>query len=94
MGKEIERKFLIDLARWQRFEKPVGIPLRRGYLLTDPNKTIRVRIAGLKGFLTIKGAAQGLHGWNTNTRYRLGRPRNYWIALLKLSYQNTVHIFV
>ncbi len=59
MGKEIERKFLIDLARWQRFEKPVGIPLRQGYLLTDPNKTIRVRIAGLKGFLTIKGATAG-----------------------------------
>lgn len=59
MGKEIERKFLVDIARWQQFEKPVGQPLRQGYLLTDPDKTIRVRIAGPKGFLTIKGATAG-----------------------------------
>ena len=59
MAKEIERKFLIDIALWQRIEKPLGQPLRQGYLVTDPHKTIRVRIAGPKAFLTIKGITIG-----------------------------------
>ncbi|MGS0747169.1 CYTH domain-containing protein [Halpernia sp. GG3] len=36
-----------------------GIIYRQGYLLTDPNKTIRVRQTFDKGFLTIKGTSVG-----------------------------------
>lgn len=59
MGKEIERKYLIDAKKWQAAEKPVGELYKQGYLLTDPNKTIRVRLTGTKGFLTIKGITIG-----------------------------------
>jgi CYTH domain-containing protein len=59
MGKEIERKYLIDLEKWEKVEKPVGELYRQGYLLTDPDKTIRVRLAGANGFLTIKGRSAG-----------------------------------
>ncbi|WP_295122972.1 CYTH domain-containing protein [uncultured Chitinophaga sp.] len=59
MGKEIERKYLIDLARWQTVQKPAGQLFRQGYLVTDPNKTIRVRLTDTKGFLTIKGTTTG-----------------------------------
>jgi adenylate cyclase len=59
MGKEIERKYLIDLKKWQKLEKPPGRYYRQGYLLTDPQKTIRVRFTGSKGFLTIKGISVG-----------------------------------
>ena len=59
MGKEIERKFLIDHQRWVNLSKPEGKLFRQGYLLTDKDKTIRVRVTATKGFLTIKGQTIG-----------------------------------
>lgn len=59
MGKEIERKFLVDLQQWKKVEKPAGQHLRQGYILTDPQKTIRVRLTDTQGFLTIKGISVG-----------------------------------
>jgi adenylate cyclase len=59
MGKEIERKYLIDIDKWDKADKPAGSHFRQGYLVTDPNKTIRVRITDTTGFLTIKGISQG-----------------------------------
>lgn len=59
MGIEIERKFLVKHAQWEQVEKPAGEFYRQGYLLTDPNKTIRVRQTSDKGFLTIKGISVG-----------------------------------
>jgi adenylate cyclase len=60
MGKEIEKKYLIDHAKWQNTEKPKGEFYRQGYLLAEPKKTIRVRLTEKCGFLTIKGAAVGI----------------------------------
>lgn len=59
MGKEIERKFLVDHEKWKQSHKPKGELYRQGYLLAKPNKTIRVRLAAEKGFLTIKGITTG-----------------------------------
>jgi adenylate cyclase len=59
MPKEIERKFLINHAKWKQVEKPIGDFYRQGYLLTDPNKTIRVRLTNTSAFLTIKGLSVG-----------------------------------
>lgn len=59
MGKEIERKFLVHHQLWQKVEKPAGQHFRQGYLLTDPNKTIRVRLTDKQSFLTIKGISTG-----------------------------------
>ena len=59
MPKEIERKFLIDIEKWNNAEKPAGNHFRQGYLVTDPQKTIRVRLTDSKGFLTIKGITEG-----------------------------------
>ena len=59
MAKEIERKFLIDLKKWGEVEKPPGHHYRQGYLLTDPQKTIRVRLTDAGAFLTIKGISVG-----------------------------------
>ena len=59
MGKEIERKYLVDKTKWQQIDKPIGQLYRQGYLLSDPNKTIRVRITTDKAFLTIKGLSIG-----------------------------------
>lgn len=59
MGKEIERKYLVDFKKWQKIEKRPGHYYRQGYLLTDPQKTIRVRLTDKKGYLTIKGISVG-----------------------------------
>jgi adenylate cyclase len=70
MGQEIERKYLVDQIRWQHINKPIGELYRQGYLLTDPNKTIRVRQTTDKGFLTIKGLSIGA----TRTEYEYEIP--------------------
>ncbi|UKT64111.1 CYTH domain-containing protein [Pedobacter mucosus] len=59
MGKEIERKFLLNKAKWEEIAKPVGEHFRQGYILTEPGKTIRVRTTETKGWLTIKGISVG-----------------------------------
>jgi CYTH domain-containing protein len=59
MGQEIERKYLIDHDKWAKLIKPAGELYRQGYLLTDPQKTIRVRVTESHGYLTIKGANAG-----------------------------------
>lgn len=57
MAKEIERKFLVTGDAWR--EKAAGTRYRQGYLSSHPERTVRVRIAGRKGFLTIKGPSRG-----------------------------------
>ena len=59
MPIEIERKFLVNISKWKELSKPIGEVFRQGYLLTDPNKTIRVRQTSTQGFLTIKGLSVG-----------------------------------
>lgn len=59
MPLEIERKFLVHHHQWNQLEKPLGNHFRQGYLLTDPQKTIRVRQTDDKGFITIKGISVG-----------------------------------
>ncbi|MBN2050209.1 MAG: CYTH domain-containing protein [Spirochaetales bacterium] len=56
MAKERERKFLVTGDAWRQGE---AVRYRQGYLNTDPERTVRVRIAGNKAFLTIKGITVG-----------------------------------
>ena len=57
MGQEIERKFLVAGEAWRRLGE--GTPYRQGYLANRKTHTVRVRIAGETGFLTVKGATVG-----------------------------------
>lgn len=59
MPLEIERKFLVHREKWEALQKPAGNHFRQGYLLTDPQKTIRVRQTEDKGYITIKGISVG-----------------------------------
>lgn len=56
MGIEIERKFLVNGAAWRQ---GVGVRFSQGYLNRDKERTVRVRLAGEKAFLTIKGISVG-----------------------------------
>ncbi len=58
MGREIERKFLVQDDRWRAAASP-GVPYRQGYVSTDPDRTVRVRLAGRKAFITLKGPSEG-----------------------------------
>lgn len=57
MGTEIERKFLVRGDGWKQLAP--GVPYRQGYLNSDKERTVRVRLAGGKGFLTVKGPNRG-----------------------------------
>lgn len=58
MAKEIERKFLVDQKKWNNAGKPVK--MKQAYLMIDGHKVVRVRIAGEKAYLTIKGNLSGI----------------------------------
>lgn len=56
MGVEIERKFLVQSDAWRGAE---GTRYCQGYLSSVAERTVRVRTAKDKGYLTIKGMASG-----------------------------------
>ncbi|BCR06812.1 CYTH domain-containing protein [Desulfuromonas versatilis] len=58
MPMEIERKFLVSGDQWRQGAH--GTLYRQGYLCTDPERTVRVRLAGDRGTLTIKGKTEGI----------------------------------
>ena len=57
MGTEIERKYLVKGTEWKSLAS--GKRYCQGYIATVGRQTVRVRIAGEQGFLTIKGASAG-----------------------------------
>ncbi len=56
MATEIERKFLVCGDDWRTDQ---GVRFQQGYLNRDKERTVRVRIAGAKAFLTVKGINTG-----------------------------------
>ena len=59
MGREIERKFLVDPGPWH--PDPLrGVRFRQGYLSVEPARVVRVRRAGPNGALTVKGLTTGV----------------------------------
>lgn len=57
---EIERKFLVKSSDWLSGHK--GKIYKQGYLSTEAFRTVRVRLEGEKGKLTIKGKKKGIAG--------------------------------
>ena len=53
MGREIERKFLVAGEFKSSAKKATRIT--QGYLCSVPEHTVRVRVKGEKGFITVKG---------------------------------------
>ncbi len=54
MAIEIERKFLIKDDRYKK-ESVRAIRITQRYLSSVPERTVRVRIKGEKGYITVKG---------------------------------------
>lgn len=54
MAQEIERKFLVKSDAFKK-ECQKEMRITQGYLSSIPERTVRVRVKGDKGFITIKG---------------------------------------
>lgn len=76
MAVEIERKFLVIDDRWR--ETAPGILFRQGYLSVAPDRTVRVRLEGEIGKLTIKGRTEGI----SRREYEYQIPRQEAVELL------------
>jgi len=57
MAKEVERKFLVRGDAWRALSQ--GTTYRQGYLNSAKERTVRVRTAGDKAYLTVKGLTIG-----------------------------------
>ena len=58
MAFEIEHKYLVDNDSYK--EMATGkVEIRQGYLNRNPDRTVRVRTMGSKGFLTVKSRNHG-----------------------------------
>lgn len=80
MAMEIERKFLVKDS-WQ--PQGEGLRIAQGYLSTVPERTVRVRLKGEKGYLTIKGKNQGI----SRAEFEYEIPRQDAEAMLALAEQ-------
>lgn len=60
MAIEIERKFLVNRAKWSALEKPVGKLFKQGYILSDDKRTVRIRVTDEAAYLTLKGSTTGI----------------------------------
>lgn len=58
MSIEIERKFLVNKNLWQPPDH--GIIYKQGYINTHNETTVRVRVAGDQGFITLKTKTEGI----------------------------------
>lgn len=56
--KEIERKYLVKDESFKNLSE--GVLYKQGYIVNLPDRVVRVRIAGEKAFLTIKGENTGI----------------------------------
>lgn len=58
MGTEVERKFLVKQDRWR--PQGEGVHFKQGYLNSQKERVVRVRIEGASAKLTIKGLTTGV----------------------------------
>ncbi|MBN1337681.1 MAG: CYTH domain-containing protein [Bacteroidales bacterium] len=57
MGKETERKFLVTGDAYRKMATPVMY--HQAFLSTVPERVVRIRIAGEKAYISVKGVVTG-----------------------------------
>jgi CYTH domain-containing protein len=58
MAIEIERKFLVQGDAWRQLA--TGVVYRQGYVASTASCTVRIRVAGDQGYITLKGGTEGI----------------------------------
>jgi len=85
MPREIERKFLLTDDSWKAdVSRAVG--MRQGYLNSAPERTVRVRIAGERAYLTVKGPVTGI----TRPEFEYEIPVAEGLAMMELCEQPVI----
>ncbi len=84
MALEIERKFLVDPSKWTPADH--GTQLIQAYLSLDPNPVVRIRIAGGKAFLTVKGLSESI----SRPEYEYEIPADDADGLMKMAITDPV----
>ncbi|QLG89200.1 CYTH domain-containing protein [Chitinibacter bivalviorum] len=79
MAIEIERKFLLNNQHW-REQVSRSTRIAQGYLNAEPSRTVRVRVKGDSGFITIKGKNEGI----SRVEFEYEIPAADALELLKL----------
>lgn len=79
MGVEIERKYLVKNDSWKSAVSS-SVACRQGYLVSDRKKTVRVRIMGSQGFLTVKGATGNIS--RMEFEYEIDLPDAQYMMML------------
>jgi CYTH domain-containing protein len=74
--QEIERKFLVKDDGWRG--RSEGVLFRQGYIARTQDRTVRVRVAGEEGTLTIKYRGEGI----ARSEFEYGIPLDEAQALL------------
>lgn len=75
--REIERKFLVRDHTWR--ERGQGLRCRQGYVVFGPPVSVRVRVLGEQGYLTLKRAVESAPGSGAaieRTEFEYGIPRD------------------
>lgn len=85
MPLEIERKFLIKNNSWENHVSQ-QVSIKQGYLSTDPERTVRIRISNDNAFITIKGKSKGA----TRSEFEYAIPIHDAQELLKLCIPNII----
>lgn len=75
---EIERKFRVRGTPWRRLG--AGVALSQGYLGSNARAVVRVRVAGEKAWLTVKGPTIGI----SREEFEYAIPHAEGVALLEL----------
>ena len=76
MAAEIERKFLVKGNAWRSLVP--GVAYCQGYIASVEGRTVRVRVVGEQGYLTIKGPTVGI----TRAEFEYPIPLNDAMELL------------
>ena len=90
MSIEIERKFLVKGDGWKTAAGE-RLVCNQGYLISDKHKTVRVRTLGDRGYLTVKGATDGIS--RMEFEYEIDRPdAAYMLTLCESVVEKTRYV--
>ena len=93
MPQEIERKFLLKNNDWKSLVSK-SYSIQQGYLNSDPERTVRVRIKDDRGILTIKGKNEGISRLEFEYEIPIDEANQLMVLCKKPLIEKTRHIVI
>lgn len=86
MPIETERKFLTNSKLLKVLATSKGTKIMQGYVYSSPQKTIRIRVAENKGYITLKGESKGF----SRPEFEYEVPANEAVEMLNIFAHNVI----